>query len=74
MTNRQLAGSGKTFTLTGGQERYSDRGIIPRTLSMLFQEMRNGSDVQYSFYVSYMEIYNEQVCSFKLPHFIINEL
>uniref|UniRef100_A0A1I8FZC9 Kinesin-like protein n=1 Tax=Macrostomum lignano TaxID=282301 RepID=A0A1I8FZC9_9PLAT len=26
-------GSGKTFTVTGGAERYADRGIIPRTLS-----------------------------------------
>ncbi|TNN65464.1 Kinesin-like protein KIF6 [Liparis tanakae] len=31
--------SGKTFTITGGAERYSDRGIIPRTLSYLFQRV-----------------------------------
>ncbi|CAF5145532.1 unnamed protein product, partial [Rotaria socialis] len=24
-------GSGKTFTITGGPERYADRGIIPRS-------------------------------------------
>ncbi|XP_028422454.1 kinesin-like protein KIF6 isoform X1 [Perca flavescens] len=30
-------GSGKTFTITGGAERYSDRGIIPRTLSYLYE-------------------------------------
>ena len=30
-------GSGKTFTITGGAERYADRGIIPRTLSYLYQ-------------------------------------
>lgn len=30
-------GSGKTFTITGGAERYTDRGIIPRTLSYLFK-------------------------------------
>ncbi len=30
-------GSGKTFTITGGAERYADRGLIPRTLSYLFQ-------------------------------------
>lgn len=30
-------GSGKTFTITGGAERYSDRGIIPRTLTYLFE-------------------------------------
>ena len=29
-------GSGKTFTITGGAERYTDRGIIPRTLSYIF--------------------------------------
>jgi kinesin family member 6/9 len=31
-------GSGKTFTVTGGAERYVDRGIIPRGLSLLFGE------------------------------------
>ncbi|CAI9719219.1 KIF6 isoform X1 [Octopus vulgaris] len=31
-------GSGKTFTITGGAEKYADRGIIPRTLSYIFQE------------------------------------
>ncbi len=30
-------GSGKTFTITGGAERYVDRGIIPRTLSYIYQ-------------------------------------
>ena len=29
-------GSGKTFTITGGAEKYIDRGIIPRTLSHVF--------------------------------------
>ena len=28
--------SGKTYTITGGAERYVDRGIIPRTLSYIF--------------------------------------
>ena len=28
--------SGKTFTMTGGAERYADRGIIPRSLSYIF--------------------------------------
>lgn len=31
-------GSGKTFTITGGVERYSDRGLIPRSLSYLYQQ------------------------------------
>ena len=29
-------GSGKTFTMTGGPERYQDRGIIPRTIQYIF--------------------------------------
>ena len=33
-------GSGKTFTITGGAERYIDRGIIPRTLSYIFEYFR----------------------------------
>jgi kinesin family protein 6/9 len=52
------AGSGKTFTITGGAERYADRGIIPRTLSELFgrSEKRGGTT---TIYISYLEIYNE---------------
>lgn len=53
-------GSGKTFTLTGGPERYSDRGLIPRTLSMIFNDFRNRTDMQYKVYISYLELYNEQ--------------
>lgn len=30
-------GTGKTFTITGGAERYSDRGIVPRALSYLYE-------------------------------------
>ncbi|KAJ1473474.1 Kif6 type kinesin-like protein, partial [Baffinella frigidus] len=52
-------GSGKTFTITGGPERYDDRGIIPRTLSMLFGEFKRRSDYQYQAHVSYLEIYND---------------
>ncbi|KAA3681742.1 kinesin family member 6/9 [Paragonimus westermani] len=30
-------GSGKTFTITGGAEKYSDRGIIPRAIAYIFK-------------------------------------
>lgn len=53
-------GSGKTFTLTGGPEKYADRGIIPRAINMLFNEFRTRGDAQYKAYISYLEIYNEQ--------------
>lgn len=40
-------GSGKTFTVTGGPERYVDRGIIPRSISLVFAEVAKRSDYQY---------------------------
>ena len=33
-------GSGKTYTITGGSERYVDRGLIPRVISDIFERMR----------------------------------
>jgi len=52
-------GSGKTFTLTGGPEKYSDRGIIPRAISKIFGDFRTRTDVELKAYISYLEIYNE---------------
>ncbi|EEY62263.1 kinesin-like protein KIF6 [Phytophthora infestans T30-4] len=54
-------GSGKTFTITGGAERYDDRGLIPRALSLIFERMRNQtSQAQIIAQISYLEIYNNQ--------------
>lgn len=50
---------GKTFTITGGPERYADRGIIPRAISMLFNSLQNNSNISFSCYVSYFELYNQ---------------
>jgi len=52
-------GSGKTFTVTGGPEKYEDRGIIPRSLSALFNQFKKRTDYNYSVHVSYLEIYND---------------
>lgn len=52
-------GSGKTFTITGGAEKYQDRGLIPRSLQRIFAAMKSRTDVQYTAYISYLEIYNE---------------
>lgn len=38
-------GSGKTFTITGGAERYVDRGIIPRSISAIFGEVAKRADM-----------------------------
>ena len=54
--------SGKTYSITGGPERYEDRGILPRALSLLFEQFdkrKEEGGVQYCCYVSYLELYNE---------------
>ncbi|EFC47174.1 kinesin-9 [Naegleria gruberi] len=53
------SGSGKTYTMTGGDGSYEKRGIIPRAISLLFEESSNEGkrDREYTFSVSYMEIY-----------------
>jgi hypothetical protein len=43
-------GSGKTFTITGGAERYIDRGIIPRTIACVYSEV--AKQAGYTFQVS----------------------
>jgi hypothetical protein len=43
-------GSGKTFTITGGAERYVDRGIIPRTIAAVYSEV--SKQAGYTFQVS----------------------
>ncbi|GLE04744.1 hypothetical protein PINS_up013723 [Pythium insidiosum] len=53
-------GSGKTFTITGGAERYEDRGLIPRALSMIFEEVKTNPSKQVLVHISYLEIYNNQ--------------
>jgi kinesin family protein 6/9 len=53
-------GSGKTYTLTGGPDSYSERGIIPRTLSEVFRAIdAHQADAEHTVRISYLEIYNE---------------
>ena len=52
-------GSGKTFSITGGAERYVDRGIIPRSISLIFAQFTERSDCKFTAYISYLEIYND---------------
>ena len=54
-------GSGKTFTVTGGPERYDDRGIIPRAIAHLFKTIKDDEQkgISYSCFITYLEIYNQ---------------
>eukprot|EP00795_Rhopilema_esculentum_P001813 gene1813-16303_t len=51
-------GSGKTFTMEGSHE---NPGINPRALQLLFDEVQDKLDWDYSLTVSLMEIYNESL-------------
>lgn len=52
-------GSGKTYTITGGAEKYAERGIIPRAISLIFSDLGKRNDYTYILHFSYVEIYNE---------------
>ncbi|CAD8100177.1 unnamed protein product [Paramecium sonneborni] len=51
-------GSGKTYTMSGA-ETWQLRGVIPRTLSYIFDEIDKRTKFEYKIYISFMEIYNE---------------
>lgn len=52
-------GAGKTYTMSGGRQSYKQRGIIPRTVSQIFSELRAMPDVDPKISIQYLEIYNE---------------
>ncbi len=41
-------GAGKTHTMTGFAESYQNRGIIPRSLQHLYQEINTRQDFSYT--------------------------
>ncbi|ESL11769.1 kinesin [Trypanosoma rangeli SC58] len=54
-------GSGKTYSITGGAESYEDRGIIPRALALIYDEVaRRQREETWSIAVSYLQIYNDK--------------
>ena len=52
-------GAGKTYTMSGEAQQYARRGIVPRALHQLFQEVELRVDRSYEVKVSFLEIYNE---------------
>lgn len=53
--------SGKTYTIEGSSRSYAERGLIPRTISYVFEdvERRRGMGEEVTVHVSYMEIYQD---------------
>ncbi|CAH8490710.1 unnamed protein product [Dicrocoelium dendriticum] len=54
-------GAGKTYTMSGVCQLYPDRGIIPRSLAQLFEEISKQPSQNILVRLSYVEIYNEQL-------------
>jgi kinesin family protein 6/9 len=52
-------GAGKTFTMTGAHSDYKCRGITPRVISSLFQEINSRYEHHIKVEISYLELYNE---------------
>lgn len=52
-------GSGKTFTIEGSARRFEDRGLIPRSISYIYDKIKNRENQDISVHISYFEIYNE---------------
>jgi len=64
-------GAGKTFTMIGPTTNFKQRGISPRSISMIFQEVEKRTDTDFKIEASYLEIYNERI--FDLLDDISNE-
>lgn len=47
--------------MTGAHSDYKYRGIIPRVLSCLFQEINSRYEHQIKVSISYLELYNETI-------------
>ncbi|KAG3070636.1 Kinesin-like protein [Phytophthora idaei] len=54
-------GAGKSFTMIGDTRNYQHRGIAPRAIAQLFEEVESRIELQYTVRVSYMEIYNDRI-------------
>ena len=65
-------GAGKTFTMSGSSLDYKYRGLIPRAVSLMFQEIQSRYDQSIVVRVSYLEIYNETMCDLLSPEISSN--
>ncbi|KAJ0393588.1 hypothetical protein P43SY_001147 [Pythium insidiosum] len=54
-------GAGKSFTMIGDTRNYQHRGIAPRAIAQVYEEVENRIEIAYSIRVSYMEIYNDRI-------------
>ena len=55
-------GTGKTHTMEGNLKNSDDYGIIPRSAIKIFEDLRQPQYSNHTIFVSYLEIYNEDLC------------
>ena len=55
-------GTGKTHTMEGDIHTEDEWGVIPRAASAIFKRLAKDTIVESSVTVSYLEIYNEELC------------
>lgn len=48
--------------MTGAQSDYKYRGLMPRLISELYQEINSRYEHQIKVSISYLELYNETLC------------
>lgn len=52
-------GSGKTFTMFGGIRHFKYRGVVPRAIAYVFQELEKFKTIQFSLSVQYFQVYHD---------------
>jgi kinesin family protein 6/9 len=52
-------GAGKTFTMFGGIRHFKYRGVIPRAISYVFQELEKFKTVQFTISLQFFQIYQD---------------
>ena len=60
-------GTGKTHTMEGDITNEEQWGVIPRAAATIFERLSKESIVESSVTVSYLEIYNEELCDLLAP-------
>jgi hypothetical protein len=54
-------GSGKTFTMMGDPHSFRNRGVLPRAVGQVFAHVASKPEREYSIYMSYLEVYGEEL-------------
>jgi len=71
-----MTGSGKTYSMLGGSESLESRGLVPRCLSFLYQQLANKANdgTTYKISLNYVQIYQEKAYDlFTSPEYYADE-